>query len=164
MPTYRSGADAGAVFFIPQVDRFNQKYAGQYNIQIEVSPSNTHTDRIKQLALQNKLPPLFQVSDAPWVSTYLIPDHMLYNLKDWIDQNPDLKKLFIQDSVNFCTKSDGGVYAVPLDVIRPIGLYYDSAMFSPTKNVKDMTFDEFSLLWEITRSPTRPPKAAGRSA
>lgn len=144
LPTYRAGEDAGAKFFLPQVERFNQKYDGKYKIVIEESPSNTHTDRIKQLALQNKLPALFQVSDSKWVEDYLIKNGKLYNLKDWIDSKPDLKKLFVKDSLDFCTKSDGGVYALPLTVIKPTGLYYNTDMFKPSKNIADMTWDEFS--------------------
>lgn len=144
MPTYRSGEDAGAKFFLPQVERFNQKYAGKYKIVIEESPSNTHTDRIKQLALQNKLPVVFQVSDSKWVEDYLIKNKKLYNLKDMIDSHPDLKKLFIKDSLDFCTKEDGGVYALPLTVLKPTGLYYNSETFQPSKSISKMTWDEFS--------------------
>lgn len=143
MPTYRFGADAGAKFFVPEVDRFNQKYAGKYKIILEESPSNTHADRIKQLALQNKLPALFQVSDSKWVEDYLIKNKKLYNLKSWIDSNPDVKKLFVKDSLDFCTKSDG-VYALPLTVLKPTGLYYNSDMFKPAKPITEMTWDEFS--------------------
>ena len=117
LPTYRAGEDVGAKFFIPQVERFNKEYEGKYEIVIEESPSNTHTERIKQLALQDKLPPIFQVSDSKWVEDYLIANKKLYNLKDWIDSKPEMKKLFIKDSVDFCTKEDGGVYALPLTVL-----------------------------------------------
>ena len=72
LPTYRAGEDVGARFFIPQVERFNKEYEGKYKIIIEESPSNTHIERIKQLALQDKLPPIFQVSDSKWVEDYLI--------------------------------------------------------------------------------------------
>lgn len=64
LPTYRTGEDAGAKFFEAQVERFNKEYEGKYKIIIEESPSNTHTDRIKQLALQGELPTIFQCSDS----------------------------------------------------------------------------------------------------
>lgn len=144
MPTYRSGEDVGAKFFLPQVERFNKEYEGKYKIVIEESPSNTHAERIKQLALQDKLPAVFQVSDSKWVEDYLIANHKLYNLKDWIDSKPELKKLFVKDSLDFCTKEDGGIYALPFTVLKPTGLYYNSALVQPDGNFTSMSWDDFS--------------------
>lgn len=142
LPTYRSGEDAGAKFFIPQVERFNKKYEGKYHITIEESPSNTHTERIKQLALQNKLPAIFQVNDSKWVEDYLIANNKLEDLSSWINSKPDMKKLFIADDVNYCTKN-GKVYALPITVLKPTGLYYNSSMISPNKKISEMNWDEF---------------------
>lgn len=144
LPTYRSGEDVGAVFFLPQVERFNEKYEGRYKIVIEESPSNTHTERMKQLALQDDLPAIFQCSDSKWVQDYLIANNKLQDLSEFIDSKPDMKKLLIQDSVDFCTKEDGGVYAMPLTVMKPTGLYYNSALFQPDKPLTEMSWDEFS--------------------
>ena len=144
LPTYRAGEDVGAKFFLPQVERFNTEYEGKYKIVIEESPSNTHADRIKQLALQDKLPALFQVADSKWVEDYLIGNKKLYNLNDWIEGKPDLKKLFIKDSVDFVTKDDGGVYALPLTVLKPIGFYYNSDLVKPEGSFTSMDWDEFS--------------------
>ena len=30
IPSYKTGENAGAAFFVPQVERFNEKYAGKY--------------------------------------------------------------------------------------------------------------------------------------
>lgn len=144
LPTYRSGEDVGARFFIPQVERFNKEYEGKFKIIIEESPSNTHTERIKQLALQDKLPAVFQVSDSKWVEDYLIANNKLYDLSDWIEANPDIKKLFVKESLDFLTKEDGGIYALPLIVIRPIGLYYNSALIQPEGSLTSMNWEEFS--------------------
>ena len=144
MPTYRSGEDAGAKFFLPQVERFNEKYEGIYHITIEESPSNTHTDRIKQLALQDQLPTIFQCSDSKWVEDYLIANNKLEDLSSFIDSKPEMKALFIQDSVDFCTK-DGKVVALPLTVLKPTGLYYNSAMVDfGGKHVTEFNWDEFA--------------------
>ncbi|HHV99918.1 MAG TPA: carbohydrate ABC transporter substrate-binding protein [Clostridiaceae bacterium] len=144
LPTYRAGEDVGARFFIPQVERFNKEYEGKFKIIIEESPSNTHTERIKQLALQDKLPAIFQVPDSKWVEDYLIANKKLYNLKDWIESKPELKKLFIKESLEFCTKEDGGVYALPLTVLRPTGLYYNPDKIKPNGSLTQMSWDQFS--------------------
>ena len=144
LPTYRTGEDAGAKFFEAQVERFNKEYEGKYKIIIEESPSNTHTDRIKQLALQGELPTIFQCSDSKWVEDYLIANNMLEDLSSFISSDPEMQKLFIQDSVDFCTK-DGKVVALPLTVLRPTGLYYNTTMIDlGGKKVTEMTWDEFT--------------------
>jgi len=143
IPTYRSGEDAGAAFFLPQVERFNKKYEGKYKIIVEESPSNTHTDRIKQLALQNKLPTIFQVPDSKWVEDYLVANGKLEDLSAFANSKPEMKKLFIAASLEFCTKN-GKLIALPLTVLKPTGMYFNSSMTGFTKKVIDMDWDEFA--------------------
>lgn len=146
IPSYRTGEDVGARFFVPQVARFNEEYEGQYRIILEESPSNTHTERIRQLALQNRLPAMFQVSDSAWVEDFLIANDRLYDLSDWLDENPRLRSRFIRDSLDFVTKDDGGVYALPLSVLKPTGLYYNSQKIQPEDGIAALSWDEFSEL------------------
>ena len=35
LPTYLAGENVGATFFLPQVERFNEKYSGKYKITVE---------------------------------------------------------------------------------------------------------------------------------
>ncbi len=37
IPTYRSGEDGGAKLFLPQVERFNQQYAGKYHFTFYIN-------------------------------------------------------------------------------------------------------------------------------
>ncbi|MEG1406613.1 MAG: ABC transporter substrate-binding protein [Ruthenibacterium sp.] len=151
LPTYRSGEDAGAKFFLPQVERFNKKYEGVYHITVEESPSNTHTDRIKQLALQDKLPTVFQVADSKWVKDYLVANDKLEDLGPFIESKPDLKKLLIKDSVDFCTK-DGKVVALPLTILKAIGMYYNTDMVDfGDKKVTELNWDEFAAALKDTK-------------
>lgn len=143
LPTYRAGEDAGAKFFLPQVERFNKKYEGQYKIVIEESPQNTHGDRIKQLAQQNQLPPMFQVNDKVWIKDYLVANNRLEDLAPLLESNPEMKKLMFQESIDYCT-IDGKVIALPLTVLRPTGLYYNSALFAPEKPITEYSWEEFS--------------------
>ena len=53
IPSYKTGENAGAAFFVPQVERFNEKYAGKYKINLESAPQDSiFNDRLKQLAQQ----------------------------------------------------------------------------------------------------------------
>lgn len=143
MPTYRTGEDAGAAFFEPEIERFNEKYKGKYEIILEESPSNTHAERIKNLAVQDKLPPIFQVSDSTWVEDYLVANNKLQDLTEFVEKYPEVESRFIKESYDFCTK-DGKLIALPLTVLRPNGLYYNSALFDPDKPITEMTWEEFS--------------------
>lgn len=143
IPSYRTGEDVGAKFFLPQVERFNQKYEGIYKVVVEESPSNTHAERIKQLAVQEKLPAMFQVADSKWVEEYLIANNKLQDLTQFINDRPDMKKLLIQDSTDFCTK-DSKVIAMPMTVMKPTGIFYNSALFNPSKSLTQMSWEDFS--------------------
>ena len=146
VPSYRTGEDVGARFFVPQVERFNEEYEGRFEIILEESPSNTHTERIRQLALQNELPAVFQVSDSAWVEDFLIANDRLQDLSDWLDENTALRDRFIRDSLEFVTKEDGGVYALPLSVLKPTGLYYNSEKIQPENGIAALSWEEFSEL------------------
>ena len=55
IPTYLAGENVGATFFLPQVERFNEKYAGKYKVVVEEVVQDSYAEKIKQLAGQNKL-------------------------------------------------------------------------------------------------------------
>lgn len=58
IPSYKTGENVGAVFFEPQVERFNEKYEGTYHIELENVAEDAFNDQIKQLAQQDALPAL----------------------------------------------------------------------------------------------------------
>lgn len=146
-PTYLAGENVGAVFFLPQVERFNEKYDGKYKITIEEVPQASYADKIKQLAQQNKLPVLVHAPgsggiDTQWFNQVILENDMAYDLSNFANENPDVAANWIPDSVDFCTV-DGKLICKPLSVLKPIGLYYNTTMYTADKNIKDMTVDEF---------------------
>lgn len=74
IPSYKTGENVGAVFFVSQVERFNEAYAGKYKITLEASPEDGFKDKLKQLAQQNKLPVLVQGGDTDWITNVVIPN------------------------------------------------------------------------------------------
>lgn len=146
-PTFLAGENVGAKFFLPQVERFNQKYEGQYKMIIEEVPQAAYADKIKQLSQQNKLPAMIHAPgsggiDNQWFRTVAVANDMVYDLSSFINDNPDHKKLVIDDSLNFVTV-DGKVVCLPLTAIRPCGIFYNSKAYTPEKPIRDMTMDEF---------------------
>ena len=143
IPSYKTGENVGAVFFEPQVERFNEKYAGQYKINLENVPQDGFNDRLKQLAQQNKLPVLVQGGDPDWVKNVVIPNGLAYDLTDWIDATPAIKDVLIDDSREYCSNEDGRVMFMPLATVRPTGFFYNSAMWSTDADISAMSMDEF---------------------
>ncbi|GLC80192.1 ABC transporter substrate-binding protein [Lacrimispora brassicae] len=147
-PTYLAGENVGAVFFLPEVERFNQKYAGKYKIVIEEVPQAQYAEKIKQLAQQNKLPAIVHSPgsggiDLQWFKSVALANGMAYDLTKFAESNPEIKKNWIDESIEYCTV-DGKLICKPLSVLKPVGMYYNNTMYQPEKAVKDMTLDEFT--------------------
>ncbi len=146
-PTYLAGENVGAVFFLPQVERFNEKYEGKYKITVEEVPQAAYADKIKQLAQQKKLPALVMAPgsggiDAQWFKQVALANDMAYDLTEFAEENPDIAANWLPESKEFCTV-DGKLICKPMSVLKPVGLYYNSAMYSADKDIRDMSIDEF---------------------
>lgn len=146
-PTYLAGENVGAKFFLPEVERFNEKYEGKYKITVEEVPQASYADKIKQLAQQNKLPVLVHAPgsggiDTQWFKQVILANDMAYDLSDFAKENPDVAANWVDGSVDFCTV-DGKLICKPLSVIKPVGLFYNSSMYTSDKDIKDMSMDEF---------------------
>ena len=143
IPSYKTGENVGAAFFEPQVERFNEAYAGKYKITLEASPEDGFKDKLKQLAQQNKLPVLVQGGDTDWITNVVIPNGMAYDLSEWLNGNTELKGRLLADAVEYNTQADGAIYTMPLATVRPTGFFYNSAMYTPSGDISAMTMDDF---------------------
>ncbi|UVI29167.1 ABC transporter substrate-binding protein [Paenibacillus spongiae] len=154
IPHYKSGSNVGAKFFLPQVERFNKKYEGQYELIIEEIPQDDYNAKIKLLAQQKKLPALIEGGEKTFLEDVVIKDELFYDLKPWLDSKPEVKKLMIEDNVAYNTKGDK-IFSMPLITMRPIGLYYNKEVFEKagvTKPISQMTFAEFNEALEQIKS------------
>ncbi len=143
IPSYRSGENIGAKLFLAQVDRFNNKYDGIYNISIEETTDSTHVDIIKNLSNQGKLPVLFQFADYTYAEDNLFDGKALYNLSPWLEQNPHVKDVFLKESLDYVTQENGAIYSLPISVMRPTGLYINENIYTPEQSVTSMNWSEF---------------------
>ncbi|RCW48536.1 ABC transporter substrate-binding protein [Paenibacillus prosopidis] len=146
IPHYKSGQNVGAKFFLPQVERFNNKYAGQYKIVIEEIPQDDYAAKIKLLAQQNELPALIEGGDKDFLRDVIVKGEKFYDLKQWIDSKPEMKKLMVEESLVYNTTQSGKIVSLPIISFSPIGLYYNKEMFEKagiTKPISQMNFAEF---------------------
>ena len=146
IPSYKTGENVGAVFFEPQVERFNEQYEGQYKINLETVPQDGFGDRLKQLAQQNKLPVLVQGGDLDWILNVVIPNGLAWDMTDWLEESGLLERA-VQDSVDYNKdKGDGKIYTIPKMTVRPTGFYYNTAMWNPEEDLSSLTMDELVTL------------------
>ena len=146
IPSYKTGENVGAVFFEPQVERFNEKYEGQYKINLETVPQDGFGDRLKQLAQQNKLPVLVQGGDLDWIRNVVIPNGLAWDMTNWLEESGLLERA-VQDSVDYNKdKGDGKIYTIPKMTVRPTGFYYNTAMWNPEEDLSSLTMDELVTL------------------
>ena len=146
IPSYKTGENVGAVFSEPQVERFNEKYEGQYKINLETVPQDGFGDRLKQLAQQNKLPVLVQGGDLDWILNVVIPNGLAWDMTDWLEESGLLERA-VQDSVDYNKdKGDGKIYTIPKMTVRPTGFYYNTAMWNPEGDLSSLTMDELVTL------------------
>lgn len=144
VPHYKTGENVGAVFFLPQVERFNAKYEGKYHIEIEELTQDMYAEKIKQLGQQNKLPALIEGGETEWLKNVVIPNHMYADLSDVLANNPELKALMIEEHIAAQTQEDGTFFSITYPVVRPMGMYYNGSMLDlGDKTPADMSWDEF---------------------
>lgn len=147
LPTFLAGENVGAVFFLPQIERFNAKYEGVYKISIEEVPQAAYAEKIKQLAQQKKLPVLVHAPgsggiDTQWFNQVAVANGMAKDLTEFAGKNPDVAKNWIKESIDFCTV-DGKLICKPISVLKPVGLFYNSKTYTAEKDIKDQTMEEF---------------------
>lgn len=141
IPHYKAGQNVGGRFFLPQVERFNAMYEGQYQITIEELPQDGYLDKIQQLAQQNQLPALIEGANKQWFEEVMIANDRVYDLGPWLTET-GIIDLAIPDALDYNTR-EGKIVTLPFVVARPIGLYYNETMMQPGERIGEMSLDEF---------------------
>ncbi len=147
VPHYKTGENVGAIFFLPQVERFNKLYEGKYHIEIEELTQDMYADKIKQLGQQNKLPALIEGGETEWIKNVVMPNHLYLDLTGFVAENPELDALIIDSNRAYNTTPDGQLFSVSFPVVRPMGMYYNGDMLDlGGKTPADLSWDEFLAL------------------
>ncbi len=142
LPTYYCGENVGAVYFEPAVERFNEANKGKYEIQLEEVVEQSYNDKMSTLAQSGKLPVLISGGSTEWVNTVLIPQKLYYDTSSWLEET-GIKDLCLDASYEYSTQEDGSVVGIPIVSLSTVGLFYNSAEYTPDKDIKDMSVDEF---------------------
>ena len=138
---YKTGANVGAKFFLPQVERFNTKYAGKFKLNIEEVPNDMYVEKIKQLGQQNKLPVLIEGGDQTWLEEVVIPGGLFVDLQPMMNANPDLASRFEPAALSYNTRG-GKLFSLVVPVLRPMTVFYNASLYTPSKSFTQMTWDD----------------------
>lgn len=145
IPHYKSGENVGAIFFLPQVERFNKMYEGKYKVTIEELTQDMYAEKMKQLGQQKKLPAIIEGGEMEWIERSVIPGNMFFDWAPYLAEHPEFKNLLLEDSLAFNTMEDGKVFSILLPVTRPMGMYYNGDMVQFSKTPGEMaTWDELT--------------------
>lgn len=145
IPHYKTGENVGAVFFLPQVERFNKLYEGKYHITIEELTQDLYAEKMKQLGQQNALPALVEGGETEWIQNVVIPNGLYTDLSGFLADHPDVAALLDETALAYNTTEDNKVFSISLPVIRPMGMYYNGALLDlGDKTAADLSWDEFA--------------------
>lgn len=159
-PSYKTGNNVGAKFNLPQIERFNKKFEGKYQIQLESIVQDEYIKKIKLLYQQKKLPPLIEIGADKDFAKIIIDNGDLLDLKPYLDKNPDISNILIEDSVKYNTDKNGKIISLPLAFERPIGLYYNKDLFKAANmNNLPATWDDFFATLDKLKATGKAPLA-----
>ena len=146
IPSYMVGENAGAVYFEPAVERFNEKYAGTYKVVLEEITEADYFSQLSLLAQTGNLPVIVcgaPSTTADFVNTVLDPQNLYYPMNAFLEAHPEIANLCLDSSVNYSTLDNGDILGVPLVHVPTVGLFYNEALYTPSKGIGEMSVDEF---------------------
>lgn len=146
IPSYMVGENAGAVYFEPAVERFNEKYAGTYKVVLEEITEADYFSQLSLLAQTGNLPVIVcgaPSTTADFVNTVLVPQNLYYPMNAFLEAHPEIANLCLDSSVNYSTLDNGDILGVPLVHVPTVGLFYNEALYTPSKGIGEMSVDEF---------------------
>ena len=143
IPHFKVGDNVGAQYFLPQIERFNERYAGRFRINIEGIPQHLYMDQIKQLAAQRMLPAIvYGVDDNLWFREVVLAGNLFHDLSAFYDTHPEFVSWLHPDTIRYNTHDDGRMLTIPMPIQRPIGMFYNSYLWEPSRPIHDMTWRE----------------------
>jgi len=143
IPTFLCGENVGGRYFGEFVNRFNEKYAGKYKVELEEVVEASYTEKIKQLAQSGDLPVLVHDVQKEFRDSILIPNKLYYPVNDFMSEHPDIEKWCLPAYLKSAKLENGDIPAIPGMHTCFVGLFINEALYKPKKNIGEMSMDEF---------------------
>lgn len=142
------------------VEAFNKENKGKYKVQFEAADTESHNKNMKLEASDGTLPQVFWVEGSQ--VTGFNESGVLLDLKDFLKQNPNVKKALNGSEKAF--QDDSGVqYGLPYQS-NVQGIFYNKELFDKA-GVEypndDTTYDEFIQMVDKLKASGVTPLAIG---
>ena len=142
-PTFQVGANSSAPAIAELVNQFNEKYAGQYRIQVEEVPGDeNYSDKITvQIASSDALPPVIYGAGQKLLDLALQAD-AVKDITEDVQADPEWAAMYT-DSWADVNCRDGKIYASSMES-EMIGYFYNKELFEQAGiDGPAATWDEF---------------------
>lgn len=141
MISAKTGEDEAAPYFEAAVERFNEQNEGKYHIELQ--GSTNYLEMMQQLIKSGNVPTIYEMDQPDFNKNYMIPNKVYYDLSDFLDSHPEIKDICIDSSLDYVTQDDGSICSMPNAVMSTTVVWYNSALYNPSKSIKDMSWDDF---------------------
>jgi raffinose/stachyose/melibiose transport system substrate-binding protein len=139
-PTYRVGSHLSAKSETLLVNGFNEKFKGQYTVEIEELPSDqSYVEKMKVLASANSLPSVVEGKNG--VLTLAIKTNSAIDLNPYLEADPEFAAQ-IGDGAIKSNTIDGKVYTISNGNCL-IGYFYNKKQFEAAGITPAKTWPEF---------------------
>ena len=140
-PTFQVGANTAAPVVAELVKQFNEKYAGQYRIEVEDVPGDAnYADKIKVQLSTGELPVVVYGGGYKLLDLALEAD-LVVDLTDAVNADAEWKAMY-NDSWNSINCRDGKIYASSTEG-ELIGYFYNKELFAQAGIKPATTWEEF---------------------
>lgn len=155
-------------WYTAMVDRFNEKYEGQYRVDVDPIAQTEYADLIMLLERQGELPPFISGGAGnDFIEDVLIAENLLHDLRPWLDEHPEIEAYTIDSLLAFNTTDDGRLVSMPMHKIEPLGMFYNEEIFAEagvSTDIGSMDLDEFEEAMEAIKAAGYPPLAMNSDA
>lgn len=146
-----AGNDSLTKLYKDLIKMYNEKYEGQYKLEVEWLPgvSEDFRAKLKMLNSAGDLPALVpELRAEPAFAELLIKNERLMDIKPYLDKYPEWKEMCIPESIEYNTTEDGKIFTNPFVTTGYIGIFYNKEHFDKA-GLKEFpkTWDEF---WEAS--------------
>ena len=140
IPHYKVGDNAGAQYFLPIVEGFNQRYEGRFHLIIEELPQDMYTSQLRLLAPAGLLPALVEGAlDDTWFEEIIIGGNLFTDLRPHF-RNLPVYQYFNPINYQHNLTADGRLITVPNPIQRPMTMFYNEALWQPSRPIAEMSW------------------------
>ena len=139
------GNDALTAMYRELAEMFEEKYAGRYTLDVEWVPGMAQELRTKfrQLNSAGELPAIVtDLAPEAAFAEQLVENGRLLDLRSYFESDEGWKRYAFEESVEYNTWPDGGIYTAPISGGQYIGIFYNTELFAQAG------IREFPTTWE----------------